>query len=80
MLSESERRSLDEIEHQFRLDDPHLDNRLAVGRSHPKPTTVLAVLFGSLGVFLLCMGVIGAALLSFGMVSVSLLLRGTTWR
>jgi DUF3040 family protein len=80
MLSEFERRSLDQIEHQFRLDDPLLDTRLAVGRARPMPTTVLAVVFGALGVFLLCLGVIGAALGCFGMVSVLLLLRGTTWR
>ncbi len=80
MLSEFERRSLDEIENQFRLDDPLLDNRLAVGRARPKPTTVLAILFGAIGTFLLMMGVIGAALGCFGMVSVVLLLRGTTWR
>ncbi|MEO6085426.1 MAG: DUF3040 domain-containing protein [Umezawaea sp.] len=80
MLSEFERRSLEQIEHQFRLDDPLLDNRLAVGRARPMPTTVLAVLFGVIGVFLLVMGVIGASLGCFGMVSALLLLRGTTWR
>ncbi|HEX6341278.1 DUF3040 domain-containing protein [Umezawaea sp.] len=80
MLSESERRSLAEIEHQFRLDDPLLDGRLATGRAGPKPTTVLAVLFAAIGTFLLAMGVLGAAIGCFGMVSVVLLLRGTTWR
>jgi hypothetical protein len=80
MLSESERRSLAEIEHQFRLEEPLLDNRLAIGRAKPRPTTALALLFGALGTFLLAMGVIGAALGCFGMVSVVLLLRGTTWR
>jgi len=80
MLSEFERRSLDEIEQRFRVDDPLLDNRLAVGRATPRPTTVLAVLFGAIGMFLLAMGVLGAAIECFGMVSVVLLLRGTTWR
>jgi Protein of unknown function (DUF3040) len=80
MLSEYERRSLDEIESQFRLDDPVLDNRFATGRTRPKPTTVLAVLFGAIGTFLLVMGAIGAALGCLGMVCVMLLLRGTTWR
>ncbi|MCS7482788.1 DUF3040 domain-containing protein [Umezawaea endophytica] len=80
MLSESERRSLAEIEHQFRLEEPLLDNRLKIGRAAPRPSTVLAILFGAIGTFLLAMGVIGAALGCFGMVSVVLLLRGTTWR
>ena len=80
MLSEFERRSLHEIEQQFRLDDPLLDNRLDVGRVAPTPTTVLAVLFGVIGTFLLVMGVLGAALGCFGMVCLLLLVRGTTWR
>jgi hypothetical protein len=80
MLSESERRSLDEIESQFRLADPALDNALSAGKPRRPMSTILAVLFGSIGLLLLFMGSFGPALACLGMVSLSLMLRGFTWR
>jgi hypothetical protein len=80
MLSESERRSLDEIESQFRVEEPALDNALAAGKPRGRTSTAIAVVFGSIGLFLLFMGSFGPALACFGMVSLALMLRGFTWR
>lgn len=81
MLSESERRTLDEIEHRLRAEEPALAGALLEGLPPRVPRSVkLAVLFAVIGLFLLFMGSIGAALTCFGSASLALLLRGFTWR
>jgi hypothetical protein len=80
MLSESERRSLDEIESQFRVEEPALDSALAAGKPRRRTSTAIALLFGVIGVPLLFMGSVGPALACFGMVSLAVMLRGFTWR
>jgi len=81
MLSESERRTLDEIEHRLREEEPALAGALIAGRPNRISLSVaLAVLFGVIGVGLFFLGALGAALTCFGSASVVLLLRGRTWR
>jgi hypothetical protein len=80
MLSESERRCLDEIEQRLCLEEPDLARALVVGKYHtPWLNYVVTGLFGALGIFLLVLGAVGPALACFGVAAVSMLLRGFTW-
>lgn len=81
MLSESERRTLDEIEHRLAVEEPALASALVEGRPLNTATHyALAGVFGVLGVLLLVLGVVGPALASIGFGSILMLLRGYTWR
>jgi hypothetical protein len=81
MLSESERRTLDEIEHRLREEEPALAGALVTGRTNRiRLGIALAVVFGAIGFFLLFMGSLGDALTCFGWASLALLLRGFTLR
>ncbi|MEU5696409.1 DUF3040 domain-containing protein [Actinosynnema sp. NPDC020468] len=81
MLSESERRTLIEIESRLADEEPALATALVAGKPrHPVLTYSLAAVFAGLGVLLLVLGAYGPALGSLGMASVVFLLRGFTWR
>jgi len=81
MLSESERRTLDEIEHRLCEEEPALAGALVAGRPRRVPLSVtIAVVFAVIGLALLFLGAVGPALTCFGSASISLLLRGFTWR
>ncbi|GAA3848374.1 hypothetical protein GCM10022243_13020 [Saccharothrix violaceirubra] len=81
MLSESERRTLIEIETRLTDEEPALATALVAGKpKHPVLVYSLAAVFVALGVLLLLLGSFGPALASLGSASAILLLRGFTWR